>query len=81
MSVVNSEWFGTGTISDMDWYSELEARAVSQKELADRTGLSPTTVSRIVTGRRRGWPSTRRTLANALLESPPIFEVAQEQTP
>jgi transcriptional regulator with XRE-family HTH domain len=46
-----------------------EKRALSQEELADRTGLSRTTIIKLEGG-RRAWPSTRRKLAQALRIKP-----------
>jgi transcriptional regulator with XRE-family HTH domain len=47
-----------------------ELRALSQRELAARAGLSVTTVNRIEIGRRKPIPRTVRKLAGALGVSP-----------
>ena len=62
-----------------DWYTELETRSVSQSELARRIGVAPQTINRIVNGRRRGWPATRRAMAEALREFPPVFAAADRE--
>ncbi len=43
-----------------------ELRALSQRELAAKAGLSPTTVYRIETGQHKPIPRTLRKLAEAL---------------
>jgi transcriptional regulator with XRE-family HTH domain len=40
--------------------------ALSQKELAERTGMSQTTLSDLETGKTKARPSTMRRLADAL---------------
>jgi transcriptional regulator with XRE-family HTH domain len=62
-------------MSQLDWQAELERRAVGQRELAERAGLHPSTVHRIVTGERRGRPETRRRLHDELA-SFPILEMS-----
>jgi transcriptional regulator with XRE-family HTH domain len=47
-----------------------ELRALSQRELAARAGLSVTTVNRIEIGQRKPIPRTVRKLAGALGVSP-----------
>jgi len=47
-----------------------ELRALSQRELAARAGLSVTTVNRIEIGQRKPMPKTVRKLAGALDVSP-----------
>jgi len=47
-----------------------ELRALSQRELAARAGLSVTTVNRIEIGQRKPMPKTVRKLAGALGVSP-----------
>jgi len=47
-----------------------ELRALSQRDLAARAGLSVTTVNRIETGQRKPMPRTVRKLARALGVTP-----------
>ncbi len=54
-----------------------ELRALSQRELAARAGLSVTTVNRIEIGQRKPMPKTVRKLAGALGVSPQELLTAQ----
>jgi len=54
-----------------------ELRALSQRELAARAGLSVTTVNRIEIGQRKPMPKTVRKLARALGVSPQELLAAQ----
>ncbi|MBN2186404.1 MAG: helix-turn-helix transcriptional regulator [Dehalococcoidia bacterium] len=54
-----------------------ELRALSQRELAARAGLSVTTVNRIELGQRKPMPKTVRKLAGALGVSPQELLTAQ----
>jgi transcriptional regulator with XRE-family HTH domain len=54
-----------------------ELCALSQRELATRANLSPTTINRIETGQRRPMPKTVRKLAEALGITP--VELLAEQ--
>jgi transcriptional regulator with XRE-family HTH domain len=57
----------------IDWETELSKRSIAQSELAERAGLSPRTVNRVIRGERQGWPSTRRRMTEALRDFPPIL--------
>lgn len=54
-----------------------ELRALSQRELAARAGLSVTTVNRIEIGQRKPMPKAVRKLAGALGVSPQELLAAQ----
>jgi len=54
-----------------------ELRALSQRELAARAGLSVTTVNRIELSQRKPMPKTVRKLAGALGVSPQELLTAQ----
>ena len=47
-----------------------EAKVLSQRELAEKSGVSPTTIINIETGKIRPHPSTLRKLAEALGVAP-----------
>jgi HTH-type transcriptional regulator/antitoxin HipB len=46
--------------------SARKKRGLTQRELAERAGVSPGTVNELETGRRGGYPTSIRRLANAL---------------
>lgn len=65
----------------IDWPWELEHRIVSQRELAEAAHLQWVTVSRIVTGRRRGRAETIRRLIAALRRFPVQLAEAVDMSP
>jgi DNA-binding phage protein len=67
-----------GDMPESFWTHELVTRSISVTELAREAGLSRVTVSRLVNGRRQGWPETRRKLVEALRHWDPIFAYDDE---
>jgi len=54
------------------------AHALTQAELADRAGVSRTSVMKLEAGTRPAWPSTLRKIARALDVSPMALNVGHE---
>lgn len=58
-----------------------EARGLTQRALADRSGVSPTTINEIETGKRAPRQSTKRKLAKALQANDWDLGADQEKMP
>ena len=68
-------WYYFGNISRMAKLKEIRKRkALSQRDLADQSGITHATICRIEIGKQKPNPSTHRKLAKALGVDPSELE-------